>query len=156
MEGRCELRTDTRGVASLEAALILCMLMVIWLGIAHFARAHEARQLALTTARSCAWSYSNRGCVGPAPPQCQATTKGAPKAAGWSRTGPALASSQLNESLLLGASVTVAGEHDIPQPRLFGGGLLEIKGRYYVSCNEREQTLAQIAKRGFESLSAVF
>lgn len=62
-------RRQPRGVAFVEALLVLAVLTTLWLGVRSLTKLGQARLAVTTIARHCAWQMARSGCT-ELPPQC--------------------------------------------------------------------------------------
>jgi hypothetical protein len=140
---------DQTGSASVEAVVVLPFFILIFGGVFLMQGLIANQQLALVTARRCAWEYSNNGCTDK-PPECAEPDsadgvdedndqvrgvvnkiKGVESTAG--KSIPVLGST-IEE--LFGRAFTASARREVPKPPLFGSGKSIITGNYYLMCNE--------------------
>jgi hypothetical protein len=62
-KGMSAARQRARGAAYVEAILVVCFMIVIFVGVQYLSRYFDAKQQALGTARRCAWIFSKDACV---------------------------------------------------------------------------------------------
>ena len=149
----------TRGVASVEAAVALPFFVLIFVGLFYVRATILKKHELATTARSCAWLFSQSN--------CQVIPNGCHDVLGSPGTSSSKESQELHDLLktgadgasditgvvakivdeLLGSVLDAAfGESfdalprgSIEKPKLFGGGTLQVTGRYHLACNLKEE-----------------
>lgn len=153
-----------RGVASVEAVIVIPFLILIYFGVVFVHARYDARQRAWSSARGCAWLYSQRGCKGELPTECGAAVSGPAELPENADLDEAARGDQVQaededsqkvvdkQNMLLGEPrgslfgeyVTVTASVEFQSPALFGG-TRSASAPYYVACNLEEQTLGDIA-----------
>jgi len=157
-----------RGAASVEAVVILPVLIILFVSVTYIRNQVLAQQAADNKARSCAWAYSANNCEA-VPAGCEELVK--PVTAGTgvaSKVSDALSSSAgwigpvikpVIEAVLdpvlenvfgraLEANTVVAFE----RPGLFGGGTQSARGKYRLACNIKPETAPEVAKDAWNAL----
>jgi len=149
-----------------EAVIMLPVFILILFGVLFAARMAETRQAALMAARACAWRYADAGCrpvegceqviVASADTGIDNDIRQRVEAESFLDTmteipllGPAV------EGIFGSAAVADAGR-TVERPTVLGGGAIEIRGSYYLMCNERERTLGGLLREAFCSVADAF
>ena len=102
-----------RGAVTVEALLVMPLLMLLFVGIEFVRDTVLARQVASAESKSCAWELANHGCRSPSP-RCAATVRGpvSMDRSGGRATGLEVAS-ELNDSMhahgTVGARIAIDG-----------------------------------------------
>jgi hypothetical protein len=155
-----------RGVASVEAVIVIPFLILIYFGVVLVHARYDAQQRAWSSARGCAWLYSQRGCKGELPAECGAAVSGPAELPENEELDEAARGDEVQaddedsqkvvdkknlllgepRSSLFGEYVTVTASVDFQSPALFGEGR-SASAPYYVACNLEEQTLGDIARQ---------
>jgi hypothetical protein len=155
-QGRRGVQAQTRGVATVEAIVVLPVFVILFVGI-YFVRDLEGAKLAADAeARRCAWVYSMDGCGDSPPAGCDAmrlkpnlapslediSTKISAQAPGANASGlvgkiyDIIASTVLEK---LADALSKTGESrksiELDRPGLFGGGKVQMAGKYRLACN---------------------
>lgn len=164
-------RLRQRGVASVEALIVIGFLLIIWASVLYVARSHEARQLARLTARECAWKIAVSGCR-EVPPQCRGAAVG--RAPGDDRLeenfvpvedavqGTPRDEDGVTEGAreLVGAQVegllferiTAHASRTVRQPATYGGGTLDVAATYSLPCNSTPTSVGDQARSFFDAI----
>lgn len=168
------LLSDTRGLATVEAAVVLPVFIVIFCGLVVIHRLYDAKFSAMTEARECAWAYANGGCES-APENCriegargvglQGILDGNAAAAArfddemasvGRRHGSSVGSaaeaigevSQFATQIMgIGSGFTATASRDYGMPSVYGGGSRSIAAGYASLCNEKPMDILDLTKR---------
>lgn len=167
-------RRQQRGVAMLEAVIVIPVLLLLWVSLYYLADQFISRQSAAMTARSCAWLYSanncrevpagcgdflqeSRGSAEVSPDVNDALEDGAEEALqGGDAKGIVgavvgkLVAGPLMEAFTRSVDATVT--KDVQQPAAYGGGVKKVAGRYHLACNLEPTTPEQMAQDAWSSL----
>lgn len=160
-------RSRRRGTASVEAVILLPLLVLLFLGVLYLRDVFLGVQRADLEARTCAWLYSDNGCtsvppgceglVGPASSEVevdssvlQAFDEGARRAV---EEGDASGFVQEVIGSVLGPALDEAfgnalegrGQVRIERSPLFGGDVLTLFSRFRLSCNLTARTPGEVA-----------
>ncbi|MDX2051725.1 MAG: TadE/TadG family type IV pilus assembly protein [Polyangiaceae bacterium] len=163
-----DLRSE-RGVASVEAVILLPIFLLLFFGILYVARVNDAKLVALTEARSQAWIASMQSCEGSSAEQNQQhpEAKGVHDAVGKALTPSTQSTSNttslpiggvigkiLNAPLktLFGESVTTHASRTVPRPAFLGGKEATVVGSYRLPCNLKPQTLWDVASSLWDAI----
>lgn len=164
MEYRSQLRNPQCGAASVEAVVVIPFLIMVYFGVTLVYRRYDAQQRAWSSARGCAWMYSQQGCQGELPAECGAAAAGPSELpqntdlddAASTETVQATDEKQqevvdgMNNTLgeprntLFGEYVTVSRSVQFDAPAMFGPRR-QVSAPYFIACNLKEQTLGDIA-----------
>ncbi len=152
-----------RGTASVEAVILLPILILLFFGIIYVARVDSAKLSVLTQARGKAWVASMQACEGDAKsadqehPEVKGVNNQVNNAlsqAGQSTSGNVkspiggFVGKLLDAPLkaLFGQSVTTSAFQSVPRPAFLGGKETTVVGNYRLPCNIKPYTLWDIAK----------
>ncbi|HTE51114.1 MAG TPA: hypothetical protein VK698_09620 [Kofleriaceae bacterium] len=151
-----------RGVASVEALILVPFFFIVW-GCAFFMhRTLEKKMVVNEIARTCAWEQMTGGCGGPGSSRCQFSS------------GPQLSDEQLEgsraaivniENRFLGFAIDFRGMFGpafrpvfgaerrgrVSRPRSIGGGDITVGAAFSAMCNETPggETVASVATGAF-------
>ncbi len=152
-----------RGTASVEAVILLPILILLFFGIVYVARVDNAKLSVLTQARGKAWPASMQACEGDAVSanqehpevkgvnnevnnalsQASQSTSGNVKSPIGGFVGKLL---DIPLKALFGQSVTTSAAQDVPRPAFLGGKETTVVGNYRLPCNIKPYTLWDTAK----------
>jgi hypothetical protein len=146
-----------RGVASVEAAIVLPFFVIVFVSLYYVKDRVLARQAANIHARQCAWAYAMKN--------CQEIPAGCEHVVGVSSEGdaidekivdklgdvPPLLKSALKAILqpaleaAFGRALDARTEKAVNRPALYGGGTATTQGQYHLACNLAPQAPADVA-----------
>ncbi len=162
---------DSRGTASVEAVVVLPVLIILFVSVFYVRNQVFARQAAESKARACAWAFSMNNCddhkipvgceglvgvVSAAGPLNDQVEKALSKATG------GIAGSIVTNVLepVLGAAFGQAldanTKFSYERPALYGGGTQSAHGGYHLACNLAPETLSQVAMDAWHALTSKF
>lgn len=166
-----------RGIASIEAAIMLPLLIIVFAGVLYVEKLVSGAQRATSTARSCAWRVAASGC-GEVPPECPDDAgEGEPKtqsrldqagvpssidlagiareegAEDDDRTNNVLSEigSRLNDLLLDRYEAHV--EEEFQKSKILGGEKVTIDKSFSLPCNSKPSSAEGVADALFENFS---
>ena len=159
-------RTE-RGAASVEAVVVLPVLIILFVSVFYVAGQVLGQQAAERQARACAWAYSMNNCTS-VPAGCDATlvsaaaplTKGLEDAL--SKAGAGIAAPVVSSvlrpflDLAFGQALDAKTEVIYERPALYGGGTQSTHGGYHLACNLQPETLVDVAKDAWNALCSKF
>jgi hypothetical protein len=152
-------RGPSRGVASIEALLVLMTLLIVWAGVNYMGRLLEAQLDAKAEARSCAWQVSLSACQN-IPPECRMEEHNDDEASG--STDKTKKLSQTNEDTQSGETemgdfndamsaevdglfkkrVSLSSSRNVPGSPLLKFEEGTLHSSYSLPCNTRKQTIS--------------
>jgi len=166
-------RSRRRGVASVEALVVLPFFSVLFFGLVYYGATIVAQADAEGEARSCAWQYSMENCD-TVPPGCgSARFSDAPGKASDDAVAAALSAGEeklggqpngggvvsvieqrLGSALrdVFGRAKEVDSSRTVARPPLFGGRSITVTGRYRLACNLSPQTAESVADAAWKRL----
>jgi hypothetical protein len=154
-----------RGVASVEAVIVLPIFVLLFVGVMYFGRLSLAKADSDAEARACAWLYSMNNCQ-EVPPGCEAPT--AAFASSANDTDPladtlregqhALESSGVVAAIvrpmlgrvvneIVGGSRVAHAGRAVVRPPLFGGDTKHVRGSFRLACNLAPETASGVADK---------
>lgn len=137
---------DQRGTATLEAAVLLPIMAICWLGLFYKLQVLDTTLQAANEARRSAWTASNAGCRGDdVDYDCHSET-GSEEGGGWLDQMGDLPFVGWLFGSVFGYSTTARVSHDVTVPPMFGGGTQRAGYGYYIMCNERPMTIDDLLK----------
>ncbi len=157
--GSAQRSRRVRGAASVEAVIVLPFFILIFAGVLYVHHLWENRQIALMTARQCAWLFSASGCD-EQPSGCEGLVHAAgaeeqqnevtdeldggviDQLSGIPFLGPAIRG-------IFGTALEANIERQTRRPPVLGGGRVPVAARYYMMCNEKAQTLGELISGSF-------
>ncbi len=156
-----------RGAASVEAVVVLPVLIILFASVLYVRTQVLGRQAAESQARACAWAYSMNNCTS-VPVGCNARLVSAGASLGGqvesalSEAGAGIAapivSAVLRPFLELAFGQALDAKTDVAfeRPALYGGGTRSVHGGYHLACNVGPKTLTDVAKDAWNALCATF
>jgi hypothetical protein len=157
---RCARRIDRkRGAASVEAAIALPVLVILFISLFYVRDHLVAQQSAGIHARSCAWAYSMDNC-NQVPSGCEDALRlgkegdrvGDEVSEQLGGIAPGLIKDAIMVVLgpvldaMLGRSLDATTATTFARPTLYGGGTATALGHYHLGCNLTEQRPIDVAK----------
>lgn len=159
-------RASQRGVASVEAVIVLPIFVLLFVGMMYFGKLTLARADAEAEARSCAWSYSMNNCR-EVPAGCEVPSNAPPSASNplaeaikngrgalEEKTSTLVATivstllgSAVNEAL--GGSRVTTASRAVERPPLLGGNTKTVTGKYRLACNLAPETPGSVADKAW-------
>ena len=141
-----KLYRDRRGTASLEAAVMLPLMALCWVGLFYFAQGFEATLDAAVAARRTAWTLSNAACEGEAVQYDCGTETGsaANGGGGWLDAMGDLPFVGWLFGSVFGASTTAVARREFEVPAAIPGGTQSATYRYTIMCNEKPMTVTDL------------
>lgn len=167
------LRRGERGVAMVEAVIVVPVLILLWISLYYAGGLFLAQQKTEVTARSCAWLYSANNCdqmpaacadyltdttASSVPPQIDEVLEhGAQDALNGGDVKGILGQvvGELVAAPLAAAftsAVDAKVDQQLKQPATYGGGIKTVSGKYHLACNLRHDTPEKMADRAWKSL----
>lgn len=146
---------DTRGLATVEAAVVLPVFIIIFAGLVYMHRLYSAKLEGMVDARECAWAYANGGCES-VPPRCKIVDHGGGLLAlltdepqhhervNDAMKGVSIAGDYLTGFMGLDSGFSAVGSRDYRVPSLYGGGKKSIASNYALLCNEKERSFSDV------------
>jgi hypothetical protein len=143
---------DQRGTASVEAAMMLPVMGLCWIGLFFRLATIDGTLVAATEARRAAWVSSNNACRGEDTEyECDenesAAGGGGNESGGGGGWLDALTDVPIIGGLfgsLLGYSMTAHAGRTVARPNVFGGGTVNAGYHYYIMCNEEPMTVDEM------------
>jgi len=143
---------DQRGTASIEAAMMLPLMALCWVGLFFRLATIDATLVAATEARRAAWVSSNNACRGEDTEyECDeeetAGGGGGNEGGGGGGWLDALTDVPIIGGLfgsLLGYSMTAHAGQEVERPPLLGGGTVNAGYHYYIMCNEEPMSVDEM------------
>lgn len=145
---------------------MLPVFILILFGVLYVARVSDSRQAALVAARGCAWRYANAGCrqvEGCGQVVVASADSGIDNDIRQRVEKGGVLDEMTNIPLLgpviegiFGSAVAANAGRAVERPPVLGGGAVEVHGRYYLMCNERERDLGGILKDAFDDVVGSF
>ena len=158
-----------RGVATVEAVIVLPVFVILFVSVFYVRSQVLARQASESKARTCAWAYSMNNC-NTVPPGCEGLVKvvresgpvadkvsqAASKATG-GLAGPVV-HQVLSPALdaAFGRSLDSNTQQSYERPPLYGGGTQSASGSYHLACNLTPETPLDVAKDAWNTLKSLF
>jgi hypothetical protein len=171
-------RRAQRGVAAVEAVIVLPVFVIVFLGLFYVRDQAIATQQAEQQARSCAWLYSAQDCEGAIPAGCDGvlTRADAPDMAppdlkgkldeqvsrlkqGKNVDGGDLVMGIIGPTVgnaleaAFGNAVEAKTSRQVSHSALFGPGQKTINGQYRLACNLHPTTLEDVAKDAWDKIT---
>jgi hypothetical protein len=156
----------SRGVASVEAVLVLPLFVIFFVSLFYVRDLVVARQSAEAKTRTCVWLYSNENCDR-VPPGCEQTLLALRAAAekvdgriesalsGASIWPISIIVSNILEPVLraaFGKAVAANTPLTYQRPPLYGGDTGVATGSYYLACNITPKTERDIVKEAWDDI----
>jgi hypothetical protein len=160
-------RASVRGVASVEAVIVLPIFVLLFVGVTYFAKLALAKGDAEAEARRCAWLYSMNNCqevpAGCALPADAPPGASNPLVTALASGGKALEQNSsdlvakivtpllgkaINEAL--GGSRVARASRTIERPPLFGGNTTTIAREYRLACNLAPESAGSVADKAWK------
>lgn len=145
---------DTRGLATVEAAVVLPVFIFIFAGLVYMHRLYSAKLETMVMARECAWAYSNGGCEA-LPPGCEVVDHGG-DLLGMLTDEPehhekvsAMRGIEVGGDLLggmmgLDSGFSTTASREYRAPSVYGGGTKSTSSNYSLLCNEKEKGFGDV------------
>jgi len=153
-----------RGTASVEAAIVLPVFVILLISVYYVCNNILAKQTAEIHARSCAWAYSRNNCES-IPAGCENDLHEV-----WE--GEAIADEigkrlKIDNGLIrsavmfvldpvlnavFGHALNATTETSFERPALYGGGTATAHGTYHLACNLNHKTLGDVASDVWNSI----
>ena len=132
---------DQRGTASVEAAVMLPVMILCWVGLLYRFHSLEKYLDAAVEARRDAWVFSGQGCEGGHEPSGMAVNCDVSNSdgTGWMDVIHRIPFVGFLVSSIWGFKLTKTAEREQPRPGLFGGGVSKPAYSYSLMCNELER-----------------
>jgi len=153
-----------RGTASVEAAIVLPVFVILFVSVYYVRNNILAKQTAEIHARSCAWAYSKTNCAS-IPAGCEndlhevwegeAVTDEIGK---WLNIDNGLIRSAVMFVLdpvlkaVFGHALNATTDMSFERPALYGGGTATAHGTYHLACNLNHKTLRDVASDVWNSI----
>jgi len=139
---------DQRGTASIEAAVMLPLMAICWIGLFFRFDSLDTTLDAANEARRAAWITSNAGCDGETVQyDCNDETGAEGNGAGgWLDSIQKVPVVGWLFGSVFGYSTTAHVSHDVQIPSMFGGGTTPAGYSYYIMCNEKPMTVGDMLK----------
>lgn len=154
----------SRGAASVEAVVILPVLVILLASIYYVRNQSVAKMAAETKARACSWDFSKNNCNS-VPAGCEGFVKEArgggavTKSVDNALTGDfgivgKVLSNVLNPVLkkVYGRSLEANTQVSFGRPAIYGGGTSTVQGTYHLACNLENETLEDLAKDAWHEI----
>jgi len=157
----------SRGAASVEAVIVLPVLIILFVSVFYVRNQVLARQAAERQARTCAWAYSMNNCSA-VPPGCSAQIVSAAGPLGGkiegklSKASGGIAGPVVNDVLdpvlraAFGKALDAKSQVPYERPAIYGGGTQTASGGYHLACNLTTETLEYVGKDAWDALKSNF
>jgi hypothetical protein len=166
MANRKGSRRNVRGAASVEAVVVLPVFIILFVAVLFIRDLAGSKLAADETARRCAWQYSANSCSA-IPAGCEEVLKGVHR--GSMDTDLSNTVNTLEGKLATGSTVKDAIKElvqtmvtdelanyltlsldsrktvELNRPALFGGGTIQVLGKYRLACNIQEKNSGDLA-----------
>jgi|GEM_PF-2496739 len=163
-------RVAQRGAVTLEALLVLKVLIVAWIGLNYLGKAHIVQLQSRAVARGCAWQMAASGCQ-EVPPECEASSETGDMPEGGTRleefanetlgdsreTNDDEEENSLSDrirSSLLGnirdlfiERASASAGKSVSRPGFLGGGKKAVGAEYSLVCNTIPESLGDMVER---------
>jgi hypothetical protein len=157
--------TTARGVASVEAVIVLPVFVLLFIGVMYFGRLAVAKADTDTDVRRCAWLYSMGNCQ-EVPEGCAEPTHAAPRQSNVLQKAFETRSGKLNDriaGLVISLMDNVINDaflsprvahasRTVTRPPLFGGNVATVAGEYPLACNLTPRTAIGVADNAWKLL----
>jgi len=153
-----------RGTASVEAAIVLPVFVILFISVYYVRNNILAKQTAEIHARSCAWAYSKNNCES-IPAGCENDLYEVWEGEALSneigtwlhlKDGPIKSAVMLVLNPVLkavfGHALNATTETTFERPALYGGGTATARGTYHLACNLGTKYLGDVASDVWKSI----
>lgn len=150
-----------RGIATIEAILILAVLAILWGGVRYVTALGLEHLRAEEHARSCAWRIASTGCQ-EIPDDCQAKEEAetpSPKMGQLPNHDGAAQQHSANQEVQSATDAAISGLFfkrtetssggEVSRPAILGGESVEVAGSHTLPCNQPPAPTENLARRLF-------